>query len=144
MAEVTPTSMSDPQHTQAPTRGRDLTTKTIRSPPFSYAHLQLLSDSGKPPTLDVLTVRTYLTAALKKFLGLAGTAISVDILKVEGNDVWLRVPREDLSAVAAATGGWIGGGDAGSSEKVKWQVKATGNWLSTMVGDQGIDEIWDK
>lgn len=90
--------------------------------------------------LDDLTVRSYITAALTQFLGLTGSAISVDIMKVDGRECWIRVPREDLSPVMAAVGGWVGGNN--EQEKVGWMVKASGNWLSSLVGNQGVEKIW--
>ncbi|KAL8843145.1 MAG: hypothetical protein Q9170_000275 [Blastenia crenularia] len=60
-----------------------------------------MSASSTPP-IDILTARTFLTAALQQYLGLAGTAIAIDFLKVEGSDVWVRVPREDGAAVVGA------------------------------------------
>jgi len=132
---------------QKQTKGHEITTKTIKTPPFSYACLELISDSTTAIKLDDITIRSHITAALTQFLGLAGSAISVDILKAEGQECWIRVPREDLSPVLAAMGGWVGGND--KDGKVGWRVKARGNWLSSLVGKQGverifkIDQAWD-
>ena len=63
-----------------------------------------------------------LQAALRQFLGLHGTAISTDILKIEAYDVWIRVPREDSGAVVAALGGWVGRNGEG------WRVKSRNAW----------------
>jgi ribonuclease P/MRP protein subunit POP8 len=103
------------------------------------ALLELISESTPEIKLDDLTVRSYIMAALTQFLGLTGSAISLDILKVEGRECWIRVPREDLSPVMAAVGGWVGESDEG---KVGWRVKASGNWLSNLVGNQGNEKIW--
>ena len=137
MAEAPPTST---QQKQKPSKGHEITTTTIKTPPFSYACLELISESMAAIRLDDLTVRAYITAALSRFLGLTGSAISVDILKVEGGECWIRVPREDLGAVTAAVGGWVGENE--EREKVGWRVKASGNWLSSLVGDQGIEKVW--
>lgn len=81
-------------------------------------------------TIDALTARTYLTAALSQFLGLMGTSISIDILKIENRsqehsqkkevsssyssshssspEVWIRVPRDDAAAVFTALSSWVG------------------------------------
>jgi len=122
-------------------KGHEITTKTIKTPPFSYACLEIISISTTDIKLDEITVRSHITAALTQFLGLSGSAVSVDILKADGRECWIRVPREDLSAVMAAVGGWIGENDAGG--KVGWQVKARGNWLSSLVGNQGVEKIWN-
>jgi len=126
---------------QKSSKGHEITTRTIKTPYFSYAYLELISDSPIQSNLDDLTVRSYLTFALTRFLGLAGSSISIDILKVEARECWIRVPREDLSPVMAAVGGWVGGNEADG--QVAWTIKASGNWLSTLVGNNGVDKIWD-
>ncbi|KAI5197686.1 hypothetical protein AUEXF2481DRAFT_7471 [Aureobasidium subglaciale EXF-2481] len=94
---------------------------TIRNPPWSYLHLSIMT-SAPNYQLDALTAHLHLRAALSQFLGLHGTAIPVDILKLEGSDVHVRVPREDASAVVIAVGGWVGKGGEG------WRVKSQGSW----------------
>ncbi|KAI9661438.1 MAG: hypothetical protein M1829_006269 [Trizodia sp. TS-e1964] len=117
-------------------------TVVVRRPPFSYVHLQLRYSENIPrPPLDILTARAYLTSALTQFLGLAGAAISVDILKVEAQEVWIRVPAEDLSAVVAAVGGWAGREEDGDCE-VGWQVRAYGDWLGALVKAGGEKRAW--
>ncbi|PBP15913.1 hypothetical protein BUE80_DR013393 [Diplocarpon rosae] len=124
-------------------RGRDVTTKTIKTPQFSYAHLQLISEvASLDPPLDVLTTRSYIESALTQFLGLTGSAILVDILKVKGGDCWIRVPHEDVRPVLAALGGWSGGSEADG--KVGWKVKTSGNWLSVLVAHGEASHIWDE
>lgn len=135
-----PLSTPEAQKHQKSTKGHEITTKTIKTPPFSYLNLELISESSIEIKLDDITVRSYITAALTQFLGLTGAAISVDILKVEGRECWIRVPREDLSPVAAALGGWFGGN--GEQQRFGWKVKASGNWLSSLVGNQGVERIW--
>jgi ribonuclease P/MRP protein subunit POP8 len=156
-----------------PSRGHDITTKTIKTPPFSYACLELITSSPIPvlspnpssvsssnvstpdpipfpstintnttPSLDVLTTRTYLTSAVAQFLGLTGSAISIDILKIQGLKVWIRTPREDLAPVLAAVGGWVGKGSIGAQEKVGWRVRGSGNWLSSLVAQGEEGSIW--
>ncbi|TAQ90403.1 hypothetical protein B7494_g1262 [Chlorociboria aeruginascens] len=125
---------------QKPAKGHEITTKTIKTPPFSYACLELISEAITPIQLDEITVRSYITSALTQFLGLTGAAISIDILKVDGKECWIRVPREDLSPLIGAVGGWVGGGDP--EGQVGWRVKASGNFLSTLVGNHGVEKIW--
>lgn len=107
---------------------------TITTPPFSYIHLELQTSSLKKPQLDDLTAKSYITSALAQFLGLHGSAISIDLLKTQDRDVWIRVMREDASAVVAALGGWIkktgNGGD-----QVGWRVVGRRNWLGGLVGE---------
>ena len=114
---------------------------TIRSPPYTYIHLSLLSNSasstlGKDTPLDDITARTYLTSALSQFLGLTGTAIPIDILKVEDKDCWIRVPRQDGRAVIEAVSGWLG-------DNVAWRVKGNSTWLSGLVHGDGRDLFED-
>ncbi|CAF9936809.1 MAG: hypothetical protein HETSPECPRED_010452 [Heterodermia speciosa] len=112
---------------------------TIRDFPFTYLHLTLLSTSPSPPPLDGLTAHKHLTAALRQFLGITGTAIPIDILKVDDGDVWIRVPREDGAAVAAALGNWV---DAG--EGVSWRIRGRGQWLGALVARTGLEKVWGK
>ena len=111
-------------------------TTTIRSLPFTYLHLSLITPATltKPiarlPEVDILTVRTHLTSALSQFLGITGTAIPIDILKVESRDCWIRVPREDGQAVLQAVTAWTGDG-------VAWRIMGSGGWLGAVVGGNG-------
>ena len=111
-------------------------TTTIRSLPYTYMHLSLLSPAtlAKPtasvPEVDILTVRTHLTSALNQFLGITGTAIAADILKVESRDCWIRVPHEDGQAVLQAVTAWTGDG-------VAWRIRGSGGWLDGVVRGTG-------
>ncbi|MCJ1225394.1 hypothetical protein MMC12_002043 [Toensbergia leucococca] len=111
-------------------------TLTIRNPPFTYLHLTLLSSPPSSDPVDILTFRAHLTSALQQFLGLTGTAIPIDFLKVEDRDLWVRVPREDGSAVVNALSGWVGGSER---EGVGWRVKGKGDWLGAMLGGRGAE-----
>lgn len=59
----------------------------------------------------------------------------MDVLKLEGSDVWIRVPAEDRSALVAAVGGWIGRAGEG------WRVKGCSSWSAGAEGgkDGGRD-----
>ncbi|OCT54894.1 hypothetical protein CLCR_03183 [Cladophialophora carrionii] len=103
-------------------------TITLRNPPFSYFHLRLTSLEQQPQQpLDELTIRSYLTAALQQYLGLTGTAIPIDILKVEQQNAWIRVPRDDEVAITAAISQWVG------SKGVNLRIEARGTWLGGVV-----------
>ncbi|KAH8821684.1 hypothetical protein F5884DRAFT_98465 [Xylogone sp. PMI_703] len=125
---------------QKSTRGHVISSTTIKAPPYSYACLELTTQVSKNIILDELTVRTYITAALTRYLGLTGSAISIDILKVDGKECWIRMPREDLSPVIAAVGGWVG--TNGADGQVGWRVRASGNWLGILIGNRAAEEIW--
>ncbi|KAJ5182718.1 hypothetical protein N7492_000334 [Penicillium capsulatum] len=144
-------------------KASDPSSKTIqftsRNPPWTYLKLQLIPqpDVSSSQPLDALSARTHLSSALSQFLGLMGTAISIDILKIEhGSDnsssessgvkstrsydtVWIRVPRDDGAAVVAALSSWIGGSGSGSGANVAWRVCAKGNYLGALVGGSGKD-----
>lgn len=106
---------------------------TIRNPPFTYLYLTLVTSStSNALPIDILTARAYLTSAVSQFLGITGTAIPVDVLKVEGRDVWLRVPREDAAAVVGALSQWVAK-DGG----VSWRVNRKGEWLGIVAAGDG-------
>lgn len=113
-------------------------TITTRNPPHTYLHLSLVTSSSfanltsNSQSIDVLTARTHLASALSQFLGLTGTAIPIDFLKVERRDVWIRVPREDGTAVVGALSQW-----AGSDGAVTWRIRGKGEWLGAVGAGDG-------
>ncbi|RDA85096.1 hypothetical protein CP532_3098 [Ophiocordyceps camponoti-leonardi (nom. inval.)] len=123
---------------------RELLTCTIKSPPFSYAHLELATDNDVDDDaleLDNLQVKSYCTAALRQFLGLTGVAIPVDILSVRGRQCWVRVPRQDLGSFAAAVTAWNGVTESGSHRLLR--IKRCSDWLGVMVGVDGQEQLWN-
>jgi ribonuclease P/MRP protein subunit POP8 len=57
------------------------------------------------------------------------------------SEVWIRVPREDGDAVAAALGSsWVGR-DGGRD--VSWRVRGRGEWLGALVGEDRGKSLWD-
>ncbi|KAI1104321.1 hypothetical protein F4804DRAFT_201047 [Jackrogersella minutella] len=121
-------------------KAHELVTATIRAPRYSYAHLQVFSDSTNTPELDALQVRSYCTSALKQFLGSTGLGIPLDILKVEGNDCWLRVPRDHLGAFSAAITAWQGSYQDGIHST--FRIRGCSDWLGALVGRAGEDKLW--
>ncbi|KAM5342672.1 hypothetical protein ACJ41O_013638 [Fusarium nematophilum] len=122
----------------------DILTCTVKEPPFSYAHLELVTDDLANNTsiaLDNLLVKSYCTAALRQFLGITGVAIPLDILKVEGNHAWVRVPRPDLGSFSAAITAWPGTKDNGV--QVGLRIRQCADWLGAMVGTEGQDRLWN-
>jgi ribonuclease P/MRP protein subunit POP8 len=116
-------------------------TFTLRATPYTYLQLSVKTITqplGRAP-LDAITARTYLTAALSQYLGLTGTAISIDILKVTDQDFWIRVPRQDASAVVAAVCQW-----ANSQVGVSLKIEGRGEWLGGVVagGQMKRDELF--
>ncbi|KAI0840006.1 hypothetical protein F5Y06DRAFT_245786 [Hypoxylon sp. FL0890] len=121
-------------------KSHELVTATIRAPRFSYAHLEVSTTSADPVELDALQVRSYCTSALKQFLGATGVGIPLDILKVEGKDCWLRMPREDLGAFSAAITAWQGSYQDGSH--YSFRIQGCSDWLGALVGRDGEDKLW--
>ena len=111
---------------------------TIRSS-HTYLHLVLITStlSSSQPPLDLLTARTYLTSALSQYLGLTGTAIPIDFLKIEGRGVWIRIPREDGVALVGALSQWVG-----KEGDVSWRVQAKGEWLGSVLAGNG-DQLFE-
>ncbi|KAK3399022.1 hypothetical protein B0T20DRAFT_352227 [Sordaria brevicollis] len=135
-----PTTSTQPSKSS---KSQVLTQTTIRSPPFSYAHLSLSSPSSShTPHLDALTTRSYLSAALRQFLGDTGASMAIDILLVNATngECWVRVPREDLGAFAAAVTAYPG--HLVQGEEVLMRVVGCGDWLGALVGKEGEGEVW--
>jgi len=135
---------------------------TIRSPPWSYFHLRLITPSAPVPLpapampdLDALTIRALLTQPLQQYLGLTGAAIPVDVLAASGRDAWVRVPSEEERSVRAAVAGWAGSCDVGSlpggekeetergKVRVSWRVVGAGKNLGVVGAGDGMDLFGD-
>ena len=109
--------------------------RTLSNLPYTYFHLSLITSAASNNALiplDVLMARTYMTSALQQYLGLTGTAIPVDILKHDGNDVWIRMPREDSQAVQGALSQWVG-----KDGNVSWQIKGQSDFLGILSAGDG-------
>lgn len=124
-------------------KSHDILTCTVKAPQFSYAHMELVTeDTTKTLDLDNLQVKSYCTAALRQFLGLTGMGMSMDILKVESRECWVRVPRQDLGSFAAAITAWRGTTEGDVSCLLR--IKQCSDWLGTMVGSNGQDRLWNS
>lgn len=122
------------------TKSHDIYSTTIRTPTSAYAHLELITAADAAISLDELTVRQYLTSALKQFLGITGASIPIDILKVVGQEAWVRLPQQDLGAFAAAMTAWPGTG----SSIFGFKICAAGDWLGALVGRHEQQKIWGE
>jgi ribonuclease P/MRP protein subunit POP8 len=124
-------------------KSHDILTCTIKAPPFSYAHLELVTeDSTQAINLDELQVKSYCTAALRQFMGLTGAGMPLDILKAQGNQCWVRVERPDLGSFAAAITAWRGTNEDGVHYLLR--LVQCSDWLGTMVGSDGQDRLWNS
>jgi ribonuclease P/MRP protein subunit POP8 len=92
-------------------------------------------------SLDALQVRAYCTSALRQFLGDTGAAISVDILAVRNDDIWVRVPRADLAGFSAALTAY-GGMARGRGVTTVLRLRACGDWLGSLLGRAEQQELW--
>lgn len=115
---------------------------TLRQPPYSYLHVRVQSiPTGSSrqvqPPLDEITVRQYLAFAMQQYLGLTGAAIPFDILKVEEQQSWVRVPYEDHYAVLVALSQWTS-----SSKNISLQVLSSGSWLGARNGQPFTRALW--
>jgi len=150
---TTPHSQLASSQNKRSVKTRDLTTATIKHPPFAYVHLTSTTQ-GPPDTatdgtmdvdtdtdLDALEVRAYCTAALRQFLGHTGEAMSVDILQVRGSDVWLRISRQDLGSFTAALTAYPGLARGGGLTTVL-RLRACGDWLGSLLGRTEEHDLW--
>ena len=137
----------------------ELASHTIRAPTYAYAHLELLrhhqqSGSGPaapvpappPEELDALQAKTYCAAALRQFLGAtgAGIAASLDVLHVDGARCFVRLPRDDLAAFAAAVAAWQGvvSEDLDLGGRSTLRILGCSDWLGTLLGRQSEQRLW--
>ena len=79
--------------------------------------------SSNLPPHDVLTAKQRISAALTRFLGVLGSAIQVDILHLDGNDLWVRVPKDSGNAFHEAISSWS------ESGTMKYVIKGRDDWL---------------
>ncbi|KAK0651980.1 hypothetical protein B0T16DRAFT_320777 [Cercophora newfieldiana] len=142
------TTTAQPTPTTKPPKTQDLATLTIKPPPFAYAHLTATTTSPDPDEtsmsldpLDALQVRAYCNSALRQFLGDTGAAIPVDILSVQASDVWVRVPRTDLSGFSASLTAYSGLAQGGGTTTVL-RLRACGDWLGSLLGRVEQQELW--
>lgn len=63
----------------------------------------------------------------------------IDILKITGRECWVRVPRQDLGAFAAALTAWVGTGSASG-----FRIYAAGDWLGALVGRYEQRKLWGE
>lgn len=132
--------LNSTQHQKKVQASCELFACTIKAPPFAYAHLGLVTETSEPTQLDDLQVRSYCTTALHQFLGDTGTAIALDILKVQGTECWLRMPRQDLGAFSAAITAFPGLTQGGSTSLLR--LLACGDWLGSLVGRVDQQKLW--
>ncbi|RMZ91436.1 hypothetical protein DV736_g1327, partial [Chaetothyriales sp. CBS 134916] len=122
------------------------TSFALRHPPYSYIHLSLvkLNTTQQPILLDPVTLLSYLNSALQSYLGLSGTAIPIDVLKMRNQDAWIRTSFEDANAVVASVSQWSGGGSGGGGG-VQLRVKGRGTWLGGLVvASEAEEKLWTR
>jgi hypothetical protein len=121
-------------------------TLTLRHPPFTYLHLEVLKtlSNGAPQkqpqarSIDSVTVLSYLKAALQTYLGISGAAIVIDVLALEGQDFWLRTAYEDASAVTASISQWS---EIRQGVMTQLRIRGCSTWLASITtGDES--KLW--
>ncbi|KAF2033545.1 hypothetical protein EK21DRAFT_58655 [Setomelanomma holmii] len=145
-----PTSKKSKRKRNPDTKPHILHQSTFRRPTWSYFHLTLITPSSlatttsQTPTspsqsssadIDPITISPLLTQALRDYLGTTGAAIPIDILKTCGQDVWIRVPRQDARAVRAGLSTWIGACDGEQIPGVGGEGRLRVAWR--VVGEAG-------
>jgi ribonuclease P/MRP protein subunit POP8 len=120
-----------PAKRSRPNASTTLHTNTLRQPQWTYFHLSLFTTNSEQPSMDAISARQNLNSALTRFLGLTGSSIPLDIIKLEGRELWVRVPRDDGKAFHEAISAWAGGGQA------KFVVKGKDDWLVKLVAGSG-------
>lgn len=141
MAAPEPNSSQKRSHSTS--KSQTLASFPLRNPTWSYVHLEHItpppqssSTPSSPAPLDALTAHVHITAALNQFLGLHGAAVPVDVLKLAGREVWIRVPAKDRSALVAAVGGWVGRQGEG------WRVRGWSSWSAGAKGREGGRDLF--
>ncbi|CAN6652536.1 ribonucleases P/MRP protein subunit Pop8p [Trichomonascus vanleenenianus] len=82
-------------------------TISLNEPDWAYLNVELLSDEGPvKQNVDQITWKMILEKAMKRFLGLAGYTIPIDIIHGVDSKVWLRVPVSDLDAIWSGLSGF--------------------------------------
>ena len=121
------------------TKQPSITSPTLRNPSNTYLHLSLITTTTSQPPLDTVTILSYLRSALSQYLGLHGTAIPIDVLKVDDEDAYIRMPYDDGSAVVAAVSQW-----QSRDGKVALRVKGRSAWLGGLIGMSSSGKRGDK
>jgi ribonuclease P/MRP protein subunit POP8 len=141
MARDADLSMADISGLSKSKKSHELVKSVIKASPYSYAHLEFYNAGPHTPEeLDILQVRSFCTAALKQFLGATGMAMPLDILKLEGRSCWLRLPREDLGAFAAAITSWQG--TVQDNICSTFRIRGCSDWLGALVGQRDEQGLW--
>lgn len=122
------------------------TSAILRRPPYTYLHLSPVSDrsdnfnnarQSQSTPLDAITLLTHLQSALNQSFGLTGTAIPIDVLLIENQDAWIRVPYDDGSNVTAALTQW-----SSPTSGIALRVLGRGEWLGGLIRRQK-KQLWN-
>jgi ribonuclease P/MRP protein subunit POP8 len=112
---------------------------TIKRPIWAYIHLQHLTPASEEKlSLDAVTAHLHLTASLRTFLGMHGAAIPIDLLDIQGQQVWIRVPADDRQTILAAVGGWS------DSRGHGWRVRGSSAWSASAAGKDAGQDLFNS
>ena len=136
---VTEASLAETEPAKSSTKRRHpngvalLHQNTLRHPQWTYFHLSLFSVTEEQPAHDIIAARQNLSGALSKLWGLTGWSMVVDILKLEGPELWVRVPRDNANMFHEAVSAWIG------QAQMKYVIVGRDDWLVNLCGGDGRD-----
>jgi hypothetical protein len=68
-----------------------------------------------------------------------GAAIQIDILHLQHDKIWLRMPRKELTRFGAAVSGYVGNSDG---RTMGFKTIAMGEYLVGLVGRSTEHEVW--
>ena len=141
MSALRASSSGQARQTQRASNRHELVTTTIRTNKWAYAHLRVIPEGHSSHLeLDLLQAKSFCTTALGEYLGISGRAVPVDILKVTGNEFWVRVPSRDLPRFDAALSAWNGPSIDGRKHAVI--SVASSEWLGTLISRDGQSKLW--
>jgi ribonuclease P/MRP protein subunit POP8 len=81
-----------------------------------------------------------LTNSLMQYLGVVGSAIHIDILHSQDDEVWLRVPTADIVRFGAAVSGFVGTSEGRS---VGFKTMGSAAFLMALIGKTREGDVWD-
>lgn len=114
---------------------------TLRSNRWAYVRLQVQPEGHtKKHELDILEARSFCSTALNQYLGISGGAISIDMLKVDGCEFWIRIPSNALTRFNAAVASW--NGPMIGDKKYTMMVVGYSEWLGTLISEFEWERIW--
>ena len=73
-------------------------------------------------------------------MGITGSAISIDILHLENDEAWLRIPGSEMERFGTAISGYVGSLEGRS---VGFRTVNMGQFLMGLVGRKEEAAVWE-